>query len=350
MLLEQAVHVLVKFLHHLEAAVFPEGTGEDFAEGLLLLRGAHACIRLKDPFDERLVLLRGIAGIEEGAVQIRCAAVEGGEEESQGGILHELADGQAVKGLIFSVIAEPGLSGPHRADRRKKIPVHGLGGIGKRLVIPGAAGNIVGVRGQEDQEVAAVRLQRFDHAAEVFRSEPLVLQIRPEERDQESVGFPLRDGGGREGELPQVLAPRAGQRLFEEIEIDLGFFAGQKAGGHDGAGYDLFRTVDVTAVYFPDGAPAGSDMAADLADLFGVHKRFLSERSPPQARQTALFYHRQRQSANRIYPLDKESAAWYTNPTYQIGRNIYRKTAHIGAVPRDRDPSKDKEENPDDLS
>ena len=81
-LLDQFREPLVDVLHHLDAAVLPQGILDQCLEGLLLVSGGQGQRAAEELVHEALLEFLRVLGIVEQAVDVRAAVVEGGEQEA----------------------------------------------------------------------------------------------------------------------------------------------------------------------------------------------------------------------------------------------------------------------------
>ena len=147
---------------------------------------------------------------------------------------------------------------------------HLLRAIRKLGVILGLVRHIIGVAGDEDE---IIFLQR--HAGNHFVIELLqqffILQLGLAQLHEQAVLLTANHLLVAERNVDKILAQRAGQRFFEQIEIGIGFFVRRKGERLRKDRDNAAVFIDITAVYFGDIISVALELPAQLCNFFLIH-------------------------------------------------------------------------------
>ena len=257
-------------LGHLHAARLPQSVGQGPLEGLPLLGGGHGRLGMEHRVDHLLVELIGLAGVEQGVVEVGRPVVEGREQEAQLRRRHHPAGGAGVELVVAGEVAQLRLALLYRTDAADKVGEHGVRAV--HGVVFGPVGHVVDVVSQQDQVVALLQLQGADELLIKTLPQGAVLQLAVPKGGEQPVLLAVRHLPGGEHDVDQVPAQSAGQGLLQQAQVLLRLLLGHGAQGRVQIGDDLPAAVDITSVDAADGALLRLEPAAQLADFLLIHR------------------------------------------------------------------------------
>ena len=180
-----------------------------------------------------------------------------------------------MENIFHGEIAQPGLGGFYGADGALKILIHALAVALGHFAVGAAVGHIKHIAGKQDQKIA-FDLQRADHALIKGGQCAFVLQAAAAQGHQKAMLVTVGHLLGGKADIQQIFAQPAAEASLEQGQIFFALGFGQQHGILLKAGKDLFLFVYITAQNARNVVFAGPQAAAQLADLFGVHKVKLS--------------------------------------------------------------------------
>ena len=149
----------VNGLDHPGAAFLIQGLRQQLPEAVLLDADRHRRSGVKQGVDEFLVAAFSGAVIEQSAVDIRGAIIEGGKEKAQLRVSHRPDRSLPPEALFRRVIAEAGPGLLHGADGADQIGKLGVAAVRVQAAVLAPEGHVIDVRRQQDQIVGFRQLQ-----------------------------------------------------------------------------------------------------------------------------------------------------------------------------------------------
>ena len=229
--------LLMQRLHHVKTAVLVHHVAQHRVEGLLLFSGGQGHRRAEHRVDKLPVDADGVFRVEKGVIEVRRPVVEAGPEKAQLRRGDHLPGEGAAKALLSRFVAELQLARLDRADGAEQVLIH-LAALVLPAVFAGMR-HVVTVADQEDQVVLLPHVDAVDDAAIEGLPQPRVAQLALAQGGEKAVLLAVHDLFGGKGDVQQVLAQRARQRLFQQRQILLLLLPGDKSHGLVDLGDDL---------------------------------------------------------------------------------------------------------------
>lgn len=138
-------------LHHVQAAIVPQGRGEQRLEGLFLFGGGLWHRGIEHRLNQRILRGRNVVGVVQGVIDVGRPVVKGREQESQRGGGDHLVHRAVVEQLFLRDVVEIRLCLLDGADGAEDKSVGLVGIVRLRIAVLALEGNIVAVAAQQDR-------------------------------------------------------------------------------------------------------------------------------------------------------------------------------------------------------
>ena len=152
--LNALAQLVVDRLHHIQAALLPQGRGEQGLKALFLLVGRHGDRGIEQGLDQGILAGFDVVGVVQSVINIGGPVVKGREQEAQNGGGHRLIHGAVVEELFLGNIVQIGLGLLHGANGANEVGIHLLGFIGIGQIILSLKGHIIAVTAQQNQVIS----------------------------------------------------------------------------------------------------------------------------------------------------------------------------------------------------
>ena len=162
------------------------------------------------------------------------------------------------------------------ADATDKVFEYGVRAVSEHLIVAAAAGNVVGISGEEDEVAAVPHVDGVDDAAVEHLAGVRILQGGLAQRLEQAVFIAVGDLCGGKDDVDEIAAEGAGERLFQQVQEHLLLLLRHEPHGRVDVGDDLAGAADIAAVDLADGGAVGLEAAADFVEFFLVHWILLS--------------------------------------------------------------------------
>lgn len=127
--------------------------------------------------------------------------------------------GNTVKFVVSGEISQGRLAFLRQAGAADDIGEHRVGGVLLHLAVHSSIWDVVGVMNQQDQVVAAVKVQGGDRLVIERLPDGAALQLGVPERRQQPVLLAAHLSGGKYN-IDQVSPQHAGEGFFQESQIE----------------------------------------------------------------------------------------------------------------------------------